>query len=141
MKIVICGSSSFRVEKVDLCDNLKKLGHEPIIDPWTIELASGQNQALRQQVQTEHSTAKKKYGFIKWYYDAISESDAILVYNPSKKSIDNYIGANTFLEVGYAHVLGKKIFIFYSIPDQDYIKDELEAVEPIVLNGDINNIK
>ena len=140
MKVVICGSSKFRKEKVGLISQLKRIGHEGIIDPWSVELASERNPDLLNQIESEHSAAKKQYGFIKWYYEAIKSADAIIVYNSPKNSIDGYIGANTFLEIGYAHALDKKAFLYFSFPEQEYIKDEIMAMEPICLNGVIGNI-
>jgi len=45
------------------------------------------------------------------YYEIIKECDAILVLNLEKNKIKNYIGGNTFLEMGFAHVLNKKIYL------------------------------
>ena len=54
----------------------------------------------------------------------IQKSDAILVLNLTKNGIENYIGGNTFLEMGFAHVLEKKIFVYNKLPDVGY-KDEI----------------
>jgi len=78
---------------------------------------------------------------MQWYFNAIKESDAILVLNFDKKDIKNYVGANTFLEIGDAHVLNKKIFFINEKPEQDYIKDELDAMDLIILNGDLSKLK
>ncbi len=63
-----------------------------------------------------------------------------LAVNIDKKGIKNYIGGNTFLEMGFAHVLDKKIFLLNEIPDISY-KDEIKAMQPIILNGDLSKIK
>ncbi len=141
MKITICWSSTFRKEKVEIKYQLFELGHEPLIDEWTEKLAKGEAPELLEQINTEHHTAKKQYNFIKMYYDFIKESDAIIVCNYDKKWINDYIGSNTFLEIGYAHVLGKKIFLLNNIPNQDYILDEIKAMDPIVLLGNLHKIK
>ena len=60
--------------------------------------------------------------------------------NYEKRGIKNYIGGNVFLEIGFAHVLGKKIFLLNEIPDMFY-KDEIESMDPIVLKGNLNKIK
>jgi len=140
MKITICWSSAFRKEKVEIKKQLLALWHEPIIDEWTEKLARGEDPDLLKQVNTEHYIAKKQYNFIKMYYDFIKESDAIIVCNYDKKEINDYIGSNTFLEMWYAHVLGKKIFILNNIPEQIYILDEIKAMDPIILWWNLNNI-
>jgi hypothetical protein len=64
-----------------------------------------------------------------------------LVLNFDKNGIKNYIGANTFLEIWFAHVHHKKIFLLNDFPDQPYIHDEIHAMEPIVINNDLTLIK
>jgi hypothetical protein len=64
----------------------------------------------------------------------------ILVVNLTKGDTKNYIGANTFLELGFAHYLGKRIYLLNPIPDQPYILDEVLTIDPIVLDGDIQDL-
>jgi len=140
MKIVICGSSKFRKEKTEIRDKLNSLGHEAIIDLWTEKLAKGEAEELDKKMKEDHSEAKKEYDFIRLYYNMIKDSEAILVVNLDKKGIKNYIGANTFLEIGYAHCLNKKIFLLNPLPEQEYLLDELKATEPIIINQDLSKI-
>lgn len=80
--------------------------------------------------------AKIEHDFIREHFKKIEKSDAILVLNYDKKGIANYIGGNTFLEIGLAYWLGKKMFLLNPIPDMDYIT-ELHAMQPTVLHGDL----
>ena len=50
MKITICGSSSFRKEKVKALEDLKKLGHIPLLDTDCIDIAKGRNPELAKQL-------------------------------------------------------------------------------------------
>ena len=127
MKIVICGSSSFRKDMVEYRDKLNELGHEGIIHPYYEKLASGEMPELMERIEREHASVKKEYDFIRWYYNAIVDSDAILVLNLDKKGISNYIGGNTLIEMGYAHAHNKRIFLLNPIPDIGY-RDEIEAI-------------
>ena len=77
--------------------------------------------------------------FIKRYFREISNSDAILVVNVDKNGIKNYVGGNTLMEIGFAYVLDKKIYLLNGIPDISY-KDEIVATRPIILNGDLTRI-
>ena len=70
----------------------------------------------------------------------IKKSDAILVLNYDRKGIKNYIGGNTFLEIGFAHVLDKKIYLLNPIPDINFYKEEIEAIHPEILYGDVGKI-
>ena len=44
------------------------------------------------------------------------------------------------MEIGFAHVHGKKIFLLNDIPDVSY-KDEIEAMYGVILRGDLSLIK
>lgn len=77
---------------------------------------------------------------IRGYFNIIKNSDAVLAINIKKNGIDNYIGGNTFLELGFGYVLGKKIYLLNPIPNMSY-SDEIKAFEPIILNGDLSKIR
>lgn len=135
MKIAICGSIKFYDEMLQAQRELESLGHVVLmptkaqgVDYWTED--------NRARVE-----AKKKFEFIGEHFDKIEESDAILVVNVTKKEIENYIGANTFLEMGFAYYRKKKIYTLNPIPNQPYIIDELLTFDPIVLNGNLELIK
>ena len=140
LKITICTSSTFKKEMVEYRDKLNKMGHKAIIHPYYEKLAKGEMPELMKRIETEHSKVKKQYNFIKWYYDSIVNSDAILVLNFDKNGIKNYIGGNTLLEIGFAHVHDKKIFLLNPVPDISY-KDEILAMYTDVLDGDLTKIK
>lgn len=82
---------------------------------------------------------KSEHDLIRGYFLEIKRSDAILVLNMTKNSIANYIGGNSFLEMGFAHVLNKSIYLYNPIPDVPY-RDEMMAMQPIVINGDLTRI-
>ncbi len=95
---------------------------------------------IKQENQEGRGAERKiKLDAIKRHYKKIEKSDAILVLNYTKKSIKNYIGGNTFLEMGFAHVLDKKIFLFNPIPQMLYT-DEILAMAPIVVAKDLSKI-
>ena len=67
-------------------------------------------------------------------------ADAVLVLNLDKNGVKNYIGGNTLMEIGFAHVLNQKIFLWNPIPNIDYYKTEIEAMRPIVIDGEFSKI-
>lgn len=87
----------------------------------------------------ERITAKIEYDFIREHFKRIEQADAILILNYEKKGIPGYIGGNTFLEMGYAFGLGKKVYLLHPVPDMDY-KTEMYAIQPEVINGDLAKI-
>lgn len=81
-----------------------------------------------------------KARLIRDHIDKISKSDAVLICNPTFDDRINYIGANSFLEMGFAFAFNKHIFILTNIPEQPNT-DEIIGMLPICLNGDLSRLK
>lgn len=142
MKITICGSLSFFKEMGELAKQLKDLRHEVFLPDTAIQILAGDLGI--EKINLEKTTKSASDRIIKNnaiinHYHKIKSSDAILVVNKDKNGIVGYIGGSTFLEIGFAFVLNKKIFLLNNIPDIAY-KDELVAMKPIVLNNGLNKI-
>jgi len=141
MKIVICGSSAFKEKMIEYQKLLLDLGHEAIVHPDYLAFINGEKQEVWSKISGgEHYEAKKSQGYIKWYYNAIVSSDAILVLNFDKRGIKNYIGGNTLMEIAFAHVHDKKIFLLNNIPEEVSYVDEIKAMFDLVLNNDLKKI-
>jgi diphthamide synthase subunit DPH2 len=142
MKISICASIQFTPQIKKVSEELISKGHEVIIPDGAERIINGEltlEQFIQKSNQGEDVEAKIKNDVIRKYFHKIEESDAILVLNFTKKEIENYIGGNTFLEMGFAHVLNKKIFVYNPLPDMHY-KDELITFQPVVIDGDLGRI-
>jgi nucleoside 2-deoxyribosyltransferase len=87
----------------------------------------------------ERINVKIEHDFIREHFRKIEQADAILVLNYKKKDIEGYIGGNTFLEMGHAFGLGKKIYLLYPVPAMDY-NVEMHAMQPIILDGDLTKL-
>ncbi len=87
-----------------------------------------------------HEVWKKKGKAIKAHLKKIDESDAVLITNYEKRGVEDYIGGNTFLEIGYAFGKDKKIFILNSLPKESAFKEEILGMQPVVLEGDLSLI-
>ncbi len=140
MKIAIIASSAFVKEMVEWKRRLESAGHEVILHQHYIEQADGGMRGLRQRMATEHAAVKREYDYIRWHYQTIVESDAVLALNFDKNGVEHYIGGNTFLELGFAYVHHKKIFLLNPIPAMGYT-EEIKAMEPILIHNDPNKIK
>lgn len=141
MKIVILGSCAFRNEKLACKKKLNEMGHEAIMHSDFDAFAKGEKQELWNQIQNNHAQAKKEQNYIKWYYKAIVNSDAALVINLDKNGKKSYIGGNVLMEMGFAHVHDKKIFLYNPLPEDPSFLDEIEAMYDEVINGDLKKIK
>jgi len=146
MKIVICGSIDFTEKIKEVSDKLTECGHDVII-PLTSQRILNGELTLKDFIH-EKNTGKSREGIvrkiqddvIKQYYLKIQKSDAILVLNLEKNHIKNYIGGNTFLEMGFAHVLHKTIYVYNDIPTLSY-SDEIHAMQPLIIHGDTHRIQ
>ncbi|MEK6898744.1 MAG: hypothetical protein AABW79_01470 [Nanoarchaeota archaeon] len=136
MRIAVCGSMTFSPEMLSLGVKLKELGHEVVLPEFTEEYARLNS---RDEMHSESAHNKVEHDLIRGYFETIKEVDAVLIYNPSKRGIENYVGGNTFLEMGFAHILEKPIFMWNPIPDLGY-RDEMEAMRPRIINGDLSRL-
>ncbi len=136
MKIVICASVAFSKEIVEKKHELEKMGHKVAIPENVAEYAAGER---KPETWREKSAIKIEGDLIRGYFDEIKSSDAVLILNYEKKAIGNYIGGNSFLEMGFAHVLKKPIFLLNPMPEMPYT-DELTAMKPVVINGNLEKI-
>lgn len=138
MRITICGSMSFAKEMLAAQKFLEAEGHVCFLPEQVKEYALG---LINEKGGSEGAQRKIQHDLIRKHYNLIQNSDAILVLNYKKKNIDHYIGGNSFLEIGFAHILGKKIFFLNPIPDIHFFEEELKAFCPIILDGDLSRIR
>ena len=122
-----------------------------LIDPIKVELESRghvltfpnsiENPMLEEEKKKvgaeEHATWKA--GMLELQSKKVAANDAILVLNFEKNGQPNYVGGSTFLEIFKAYELGKKIYFFNPLPES-MLTDELKAMRPKVINGDLSKI-
>ncbi|MBI2405418.1 hypothetical protein HYV22_04585 [Candidatus Gottesmanbacteria bacterium] len=138
MTITICGSMQFHEKMREVKRLLEEQGHTVLV-PKSIELMDTVGY-VHPTVDEGRIQAKIEHDFIREHFKKIEEADAILVLNYDKKGIKNYIGGNTFLEMGLAFWLGKKMYLLNPIPDMDYLT-EMHAMQPTILDGDVLKLK
>src|SRR3989304_7474072 len=136
MRIGVVGSMQYTEKMLELQDNLKSLGH----DAFLTNLASpfiGKSDKEKEKIKIYQ---KKNKDAIREFWKQMQGADAILVANFDKNGIKNYIGGNTLMEIGFAHVLEQKIFLLNPIPEISFYKSEIEAVNPTIIYGEISRI-
>jgi len=137
MKIGIIGSMQFTDKMLEIKKDLNKLGHEAFLTDLHKSMI-GKNEDEIEKIKLHQ---KFNVDAIREFWRAMQGADAVLILNFDKNGIKNYVGGNTLMEIGFAHVLNQKIFMFNPIPEMPYCKSEIEAVKPIIINGDLNLIK
>ena len=142
MKIYVLGSTSFMKEMVDTKNQLRALGYDGWIHPHYEAFVRGEKQEhLDRWRNGECAALKRENNYFHEHYKHILESDAVLIVNSEKHGIENYIGGNVLMEMGQAYVNHKKIFFLNGTPSGLPYMDEIEAMDPICLLGDLSNIK
>jgi len=136
MKIGIIGSMQFTDKMVEYRDKLSELGHEAFLTNFHKTMIN------KSAEEIEEIKLYQKYNLdaIREFWNMMQGADAVLVLNLDKNGIKNYVGANTLMEIGFAHVLNQKIFMLNPIPDIPYCESEIKAVKPIVVYGDLSKI-
>lgn len=116
-------------------DELASYGHEVFIPEPALckhldQINSGN--------YVDTSKIKIKYDYIRGHCGNIIKSDCILVANYDKNGVLNYVGGNTFLEIGFAFIIGRKIYLVNPIPLIEYYFQEIKAMKPTVLHGNFS---
>lgn len=131
-------------EMVQARDSLVSLGQDGWIHSDYDKYVEGTHPDLKRYDSTdknEKAQIKIDRDYFKVHYKNILESDAVFVVNLTKDGNENYIGGNALIEMGQAYVNNKKIFLLNNIPTYLSYSDEIKAMLPICLNGNIENIK
>ncbi|MDO8538189.1 MAG: hypothetical protein Q7S21_04860 [archaeon] len=137
MKIGIISSMQFTDKMVEVRDKLIALGHDAFITTFHKSLV-GKNEEEIEKIKLHQ---KYNLDAIKEFWNMMQGADAVLVLNFDKHGVKNYIGGNTLMEIGFAHVLNQKIFLWNPIPKIEFYETEIIAVKPIIINGDLSKIE
>lgn len=124
-------------QMLEMREKLNKLGHEAFVTDLHRPFI-GKTDEEKEKIKIEQKNNKDA---IREFWNMMQGASAVLVLNLDKHGIKNYIGGNTFLEIGFAHVLKQKIFLLNPIPEIQFYKTEIEAMKPVMINGDLSLIK
>ena len=133
MIITICASMTL-VERIRAVQaTLRELGHEVYV-PVEIEEFDYLDAST-----AERAALKREHDLIREHWRKIKRSDAILVLNEDAKGVPHYIGGNSFLEMGFAHIRELPIYLLWPIPQMPYAS-EMAAMDAVVIEGDLRRI-
>ena len=127
----------FAEKMIEFREELVRRGHDAFITKFADGMA-GKDDEEKEKMKIHQ---KNNLDAIREFWLLMQGAGAVLVLNYDKHGIKNYIGGNTLMEVGFAHVLNQKIFLLNPIPDMPYCRSEIEAVKPAVINGDLTLVR
>lgn len=141
--IVICSSASFYTQVLEVEDTLKKMGFLVSI-PLTANKMKRSGDFRVETYKTwfkNPNDYKRKTFLTKHHFNKIVNGDITLVLNYEKNGIKGYIGGAVLCEMAIALQFKKKIYVLNPIDESCSYKEEILAMSPIILNGDLPRIK
>ncbi|MFA4873238.1 MAG: hypothetical protein WC659_04870 [Patescibacteria group bacterium] len=135
MTIVLCASMSFAKEVTETALALERAGHN-VLRPLSHELWLEHGMEKGKEGELEFM---REYDLMRKHYEHMKRTDALVVLNYEKRGTPGYIGGGVLMEMGFAHVLHKPIYLLQPLPEAPY-RDEIEVMNPILLHGNLKNI-
>jgi hypothetical protein len=145
MKITICSSAFFTKETYWIKQKLEEKSHEVFVYPQEIKVNGKTIHVTDYYKMRKDSLTggllEIKTKLVGEHIKRIENSDAILVLNLDKDGKNGYIGGNTFLEMGIAYYLNKKIFVWKKPSENLSYFEEIMALNPILINEKLEEIE
>ncbi|WP_410628117.1 hypothetical protein [Amycolatopsis sp. cmx-8-4] len=125
--VVICGS----MKSLDLMSRIAS-----VIEKAGVQVVTPSPDEFHGDVSVEAKNNRKREASRK-HMNLIKSDDtaAVLVVNTHRPNAENYIGPNSFAEIGVAFADDRKVFLLHGMPDA-YL-EELSAWGVYCLNGDV----
>ena len=145
MILTICSSARFAKESQEIKKKLEENGVDALLYPQMVSVkkktvTAHEFHAMRKKNLTKELLKVKKQ-LMDEHIAKIKNSDAILVLNFDRPKSPGYIGGNSFLEMGIAYALGKRVFIWKRPTKALRYYEEIMAMQPIVIREDLEKIK
>src|SRR3989344_4608186 len=84
---------------------------------------------------------KRKKFLTKKHFEKVIRGDITLVLNYEKNGVPGYVGGAVLMEMAIALHHRKPIYLLNPIPKSVSYKEELLGMSPMILDGDLANIK
>lgn len=141
--ITICSSASFYRQVLETEAVLKEMGYLVLI-PLTANKMKKSGDFRVETYKTWFKDPKnyaRKTFLTKHHFNKIVRGDAILVLNYEKNRVKGYIGGAVLCEMAIALNFKKKIYVLNPIDKSCSYAEEIYAMQPIILNGNLSLIK
>lgn len=132
--VLVCGSMSHQDGWLKVTDELRELGitaEHPQLEEGGFDWGAADLDSL----------AEEKNRLNREHLEKMIAARAVLVYNDDKNGAPNYIGPNTFLEMGMAFALKKPLYVYKPLPEHQANYHEILGLKPIVINRDLSKIE
>lgn len=143
MTITLCSSATFYKELFPIKETLEKRGCEVLV-PLTAEKMKQNGNFNEMEYKTWYDNpddfAQKTF-LMQEHLKCIDKSDAILVVNHEKKGVTGYIGGNVLLEMFYAWINKKPIYVLNPVGKELSLYEEVLGMTPIFLDGDLSKLQ
>ncbi len=143
MKIItICASVSAYESVIRVMHQLENLGYKVIVPDLALEMESNHDFDFLTYVDRfNDQDIESKHQAILSHFPNLRKADAILVVNEPKRGLDGYIGPNVLMEMAVSLYLKKPIYLM-NPPDKKVAGfDEIMGIKPIILSGNLQNLK
>lgn len=134
-KVMIGGSMTFAKEMKETKKVLEGMGYEVFVPLDTEHVIEDPDKKTDIQFMKELGVGRRDA-------ELVAKSDAFVILNHPKHGVDGYIGPGACRDLSVAWWLKKKIFFLFPYDEsQNNHKYEMLGFNPIILEGDIKNIK
>jgi hypothetical protein len=137
MRIGVIGSMQYAEKMIELSELLRQRGHDAFVTGLAASFI-GKSDEEKEAIKIYQ---KNNLDAIREFWKKMQSADAVLVANYTKHGIENYIGGNTFLEMGFAHVLHQQIYLLHPIPEIPFYKTEIVAMRPTIIDEDLDLVR
>lgn len=136
MKIALCHSMQYSEKAKEVQAWFNERGVEAFPSAF-VDSFIGLNDEEKEELKLKQ---KYEQDAIREHWGTIQKCDVTLVLNHDKHGIPGYIGGNSFLEMGFAYVLHKPLYLLNPIPKMPYYETEIIAMKPVVLEGNLETL-
>ena len=140
--ITICASVSHYKQVIPIEQELKKLGFKVLVPDILRTMQKNNNFDVNfyKTWYENKNDYSKKTKLMKAHFKKVLKGDAILIVNFEKRGMEGYIGGNVLMEITLAFHYKKPIYIYNLVSDKLPILEEIYAVQPTFLDGDLTKI-
>ena len=136
MRVYIVCSKAFYGKIPPIKDQLEASGYQVTLpNSFDNPTKEFEMKAVGAAEHAQWKGEKLREGLVK-----VHDSDVVLVLNFEKNGQPGYIGGATFMEIAEAWVHHKPLYFYNPVPE-GMLHDELVAMTPVIINGDLSLMK